>query len=85
LARLTPAKIKAFFEGVAKAIKAAQVDQWALTKLAIIISMTAVSGSIFAYGTSQQTPFIELASVYLLYIVAYVYVIKEAAKSDKKR
>jgi hypothetical protein len=85
LSPLTPAKIKAFFHGLAETIKAIAGDPWPATKLVIVVSMTGGSAGIFKFGMEQQTPFIELASVYLLYIIAYVLVIKEGAKSDKRR
>lgn len=77
--------LKIIIDGIVKIAKAVQEDPWIGAKATGIIAVTLISGGIFSTGEAQETPFIVLAGVYLMFMVMFVVMLRLASKSEIKR
>jgi len=82
--RITPAHIKAFFEGMAKVIGEIKGDPWVVAKAVLIITLAFIVGPVFNVGIGQNTPFVVLACVFIAFIIAFVILLRLARKSERR-
>ena len=83
--RLTASKLRIIFNGIATVIRAIKGYPFVLGKGSLLVSVALVSPEIFNVGIHEQTPFVLLAFAFLLFILSFIVLIREAGKWDRIR
>lgn len=78
---------RVILDGLAKLVRAIKGDPWAAAKSFAIIAVVAYCGPqiapIFSTGIGQNTPFLVLAYVLVLFIAAFTMMLVGAWKSER--